>query len=81
MAAGVLGRDDRAGDQCAAVRRQHRCAEVGGGADLAAVLADPAADDVGLHKAFYLESQKQIAQMHSLAPVSAHAARAAGASA
>jgi choline/glycine/proline betaine transport protein len=24
----------------------------------------------GLHKAFYLESQKQIAQMHSLAPVS-----------
>ncbi len=25
----------------------------------------------GLHKAFYLESQKQIAQLHSLAPVSA----------
>lgn len=24
--------------------------------------------DVGLHKAFYLESQRQIAQMHSLAP-------------
>ena len=25
----------------------------------------------GLHKAFYLESQKKIAQLHSLAPVSA----------
>ena len=25
----------------------------------------------GLHKAFYLESQKQIAQLHSLAPISA----------
>jgi choline/glycine/proline betaine transport protein len=60
--------------------RQHRCAEVGGGADLAAVLADFAADDVGLHKAFYLESQKQIAQMHSLAPVSGRGV-AAGASA
>lgn len=37
----------------------------------------------GLHKAFYLESQKQIARMHSLAPVSAASRRtvAAGASA
>jgi choline/glycine/proline betaine transport protein len=29
----------------------------------------------GLHKAFYLESQKQIAQMHSLAPVSVRRGR------
>ena len=47
MAAGVLGRDDRAGDQCVAVLRQHRCAEVSGGADVVAVLDDLAADDVG----------------------------------
>jgi choline-glycine betaine transporter len=81
MAAGVLGRDDRAGDQCAAVRRQHRSLKS------AVVLTSLPFSLIlllmmwGLHKAFYLESQKQIAQMHSLAPVSAHAGRAAGASA
>jgi choline/glycine/proline betaine transport protein len=32
----------------------------------------------GLHKAFYLESQKQIARMHSLAPVSAASRRGRG---
>ncbi|MCY1445817.1 hypothetical protein D9M71_623490 [compost metagenome] len=47
MAAGVLGRDDRTGDQRAAVFRQHRCVEVGGGPDFVAVLADLAVDDVG----------------------------------
>ncbi|MNT36427.1 hypothetical protein D3C72_1725100 [compost metagenome] len=47
MAAGFLGRDDRIGDQRAAVFRQYRCVEVGGGPDLVAVLADLAVDDVG----------------------------------
>src|SRR5689334_13752167 len=47
MAAGVLGRNDRTGDQRAAVFRQHRRVEVGGGPDFVAVLADLAVDDVG----------------------------------
>ena len=61
VAAGVLGLGHRAGHRRAAVRRQHRRAEVGGGADLPALLADPAIDDVGLHKA-YMESQRQRAR-------------------
>jgi choline/glycine/proline betaine transport protein len=42
----VLGHGDRGADRAAA-GRQHRCAEIGGGAGVAAVLGDPVADDVG----------------------------------